>query len=167
MSPGAVTIVASLGAINWLILETLWTKSKLKNGFRIYGAPKGLTVLFSIAIPLFVYGAIANGIENHHERWVSAILLGFAILGVMFFPATILLSHEKVVSLKWLGFKKIEMKWGQVDAVYSIPEDRSIVIQDKNDRHIVHTLLNVDREGFISELRALPPTVLNRITFQL
>ena len=167
MSTSIVTVVVSLGAINWLIFESIWTNSKLRNGFRIYGAPRGLKVLFSIAIPLFVYGAITNGIENHSEIWVSAILLGFAILGVMFFPATILLSREKVVSLSWLGLKRIEMKWGQVEAVYSTPENRSIVIQDKDQRHIVHTLLNVDREGFVSELRMLPPIVADRISFQL
>jgi hypothetical protein len=167
MSSSIITIIVSIGAINWFVAESKWAKSKVKDGYKVYSAPIGLKAVYFTGIPLFIYGAILNSIENPGERWVSAILMTFAILGVAFFPATILLSRERAVSVRWFGLRRIEMNWNEVDAIYSNPEDRSIIIQDKKQRRIIHTILNVDHEGFVSELRLLPATVSKNITFQL
>lgn len=167
MSSSAITIVISLGAIHWFIVESVWTKSKLKNGFRIYSAPKGLKALYFIALPMFVYGAVVNWFENPSEKWVSVILLLIVVMAGYFFPSTILVSRERVVSIRWFGLKKVEMKSNDIDAIYSNPEDRSIIVQDKSQKRIVHTIFNIDREGFIAELRALPPARLGKITFQV
>jgi hypothetical protein len=159
MSSSAITIVISLGAIHWFIVESVWTKSKLKNGYRIYSAPKGLKALYFISLPMFVYGAIVNWIENPSEKWVSGILLAIVVMGGYFFPSTILLSRDRVVSIRWFGLKRVEMNSNDIDAIYSSPEDRSIIVQDKRQKQIVHTIFNVDRESFIAELRALPPAL--------
>jgi hypothetical protein len=166
MSSSTVSIVVSIGVINWLVFESILTKSRSKNGYKVYSAPMGLKILSFVAIPLFIYGAIANNVRNPAERWISAILLLFAILGIAFFPATILLSPEKVVSIFWFGLRRVKMQWSEVEAIYSNPENRSIIIQDKNQHRIVHTVLNVDRAGFIAELRKIS-TASKRITFQL
>jgi|GEM_PF-6325364 hypothetical protein len=167
MSSSAITIIVSLGAINWFIFESMWAKSKLKNGYRIYSAPKGLKLLGLVGIPVFVYGTVANWIENPHEKWVSAILFTMAALFVYFFPPTILLSRQKVISIQWLGFKRVEMNWNDIDAIYSSPENRAVIIQDKNQNRIIHTILNVDRDGFIAELKIASQAASGKITFQL
>lgn len=167
MSSSAVTIVISLGAIHWFIVESVWTKSKLKNGYRVYSTPKGLKALYFVTLPMFLYGAIANWIENPSEKWVSVILLVLVVMAGYFFPSTILLSREKVVSIRWFGLKRVEIKSNDIDAIYSSPEDRSIIVQDKTQKRIIHTIFNVDREGFIAELRALPPALSGKITFQV
>jgi len=167
MSSSIITIIVSIGAINWCVAEARWAKSKVKDGYKVYSALTGLKVLYFTGIPLFVYGAILNCIETPGESWVSATLLTLAILCIVFFPATILLSRERAVSVRWFGLRRMEMNWNEVDAIYSNPEDRSIIIQDKKQQRIIHTILNVDHEGFVSELRLLPATVSKNITFQL
>lgn len=165
MSPSITTIIVSVAAIHWFVFESIWTKSRIKDGYRVFSASWGLKILFFVGIPFFLYGAIVNFFENPHERWVSIILLTFAILGVLFVPTTILLSRERVVSVRWFGLRRIELNWNDVDAIYSDPEKRSIIIEDKNQRRIVHTMLNVNHEGFLDELRLLSTAVSKKITF--
>lgn len=167
MSATAITILVSITAINWFAVESAWTKSKVKNGYKVYSAPRGLKGLSFVGISAFIYGAIVNFCQNPNERWVSGILVVFAALAAYLFPATILLSQDKVIAVKWMGIRKIEMKWDDVDCVYSIPEESSIVIQDKNQNRIVHTIYNIDRAGLIEQVQTLPPQVLSKITIQI
>jgi hypothetical protein len=86
MIQSVVTIVVSIGAINWFLVESRWAKSRVRDGYKVYSAPTGLKALYFTGIPLFIYGALVNSFENPGERWVSVILLAFAILGIAFFP---------------------------------------------------------------------------------
>jgi hypothetical protein len=161
------TIIISVTAINWFALESLWTKSKVRDGYRVFAAPTGLKSLYFIGIPAFIYGAIVSYFGNPNEKWVSALLLIFAVWSGCFLPATILVSREKVMSLRWFGLQKTQMSWNDVEAVYSNPEENSIIVQDKNQNRIVHTIFNIDREGFIEQVKMLPHDILSKITIQL
>jgi len=44
------------------------------------------------------------------------------------------------------------MSWTDVIGVYSDLRDNSIVVTDKFNRTIVHTMYNVDRTGFINQI---------------
>jgi hypothetical protein len=167
MSLRGLTIVVSIGATHWFVLESMWSKAKLRAGYRVYGAPRGLRALYFLAVPLFVYGAAVNYRDNPGERWVSGILLLFAFLCIYFFPATILLSREKLVSVRWLGARRTEMTWTDVNCVYTDPVQNSVIVQDKIQNRIVHTILNVDRDGFLEQIRGLSSDLLSRITLQL
>jgi hypothetical protein len=162
-----IAIVTSIGTINWFVLESLWTKSKLRNGYRVFAPPAGLKFLYFIGIPAFIYGAVVSYLSSPREKWISALLLIIAALCVCFFPATIFVSREKLIAFKWLGMRKMQMNWRDVKAVYSSPESDSIIIQDKNQNRIIHTVLNIDREGFIRQVTQLPKDILSGITIQI
>ncbi len=167
MRTSFAAIIVALGAISWFVLESLWTKSKMRDGYRVFAAPPGLKFLYWIGIPAFIYGAVMSYLENSDDKWISALLFLFSLISIYFFPATISISREKVVSFKWFGIQKIQMNWRDVEAVYSNPEGNSIIVQDKNQNRIVHTIFNVDREGFIKQIELLPEDVLSKITIQI
>ena len=167
MSPRTLTIALAVGAIHWFALEAQWATSKTKNEYREYGIPAGLKLVFCIVNPLLIYGAIVNALKHGGEKWVSILLLIVVFFGIYFIPPTILLSSEKLISIKLFGIKKTSMKWADVTSVYSNPEDNSIIVRDMFDRTIVHTMYNVDRVGFLEELNSLPVRVLANINIRL
>ena len=48
------------------------------------------------------------------------------------------------------------MNWADVVSVYKNPEDNSLIIRDKSNRTIVHTMYNVGREELIHQISELP-----------
>jgi len=166
LSPGTLTIILAVGAIHWFALEAQWATSKVKNGYREYGIPTGLKMLFRIVNPLLIYGAISNVLNNTGEKWVSVVLLVLVSFFIYFMPPTIRCSSEQLISIKWFGIRKTAMKWADVISVYSNPEDNSIIVRDKFDRTIVHTMYNVDRGGFLEQINSLPERVLANLNIR-
>jgi len=141
-------------AVNWFVLESLWTKSKVKNGFNIYSVPMGLKLLLFVTVPALIYGACVNWIEKPAEKWVS-VLLVIVVAGLVYFlPPTILLSRDRAISIRWLGLSKTQIPLRKGVTIYADPKDNTVVVQDEEGRRIVHTIYNVDRAGFVEQLRA-------------
>jgi hypothetical protein len=153
--PSAVLTLLSIGALNWFALEARWAKPKAKEGYIEYSIPFGLKLVFSTVVPLLIYGALANIVDQHGEQWVSLLLVAIALFCAYFTPATILCSSERLISVKWYGIKKIAMNWSEVVSVYRDPQDDSIVVRDKLDRTIVHSMYNVGRVEFIEQITSL------------
>src|SRR5689334_20822337 len=147
-----VGVASAFIAINWFLLESIWAKAKTRGGCKVYPPPMGLRVLFVATIPTMLYGTVASYLQNPRELWVSAILLGTAIFSAYFYPSTIPVCSKGVVSIKWFGLKRVSMPWDQVEAIYAVPEERSIVVQDKEQKQITHTMFNIDRGGFLEEV---------------
>jgi hypothetical protein len=167
MKSSGITIIISIAAINWLTLEAIWTKSKIRKGVTVYSAPKGLKALFGIAIAFALYGALESVLSSPRQWWLSVGLVAFAGFWIYFFPATILVSQKGITSIKGFGVRKLEMDWRDIDAIYSNPEDRSIIVQDKWQRQITHTIYNVDRAGFIDQVRTFSSCLAPKITWQV
>jgi hypothetical protein len=166
MSGTTLTMILSIGAIHWFAAEALWEKSKTRNLYKEYPIPLGLRLLFAVIIPLFIYGSIDN-IRRGGRIWTSALLLAFVLFWTFFTPPKILFSAERIVSIKWYGFKKTTINWRDVIGVFSNPGDNSIVIRDKLDHTIVHTRYNIDRTGFLEQINSLPCHTLSRIVVRL
>ena len=149
-----MSIIIAILAVNWFVLESLWTKSQVKNGFSIYSIPVGLKLLRLVIVPAFIYGACVNWIDNPAEKWVSVLLVLFAVAAICFLPSTILLSRDRVISIKWLGLRKTQILLRKGVTVYADPRDNTIVVQDEQGKRIVHTIYNVDRDRFVEQLRA-------------
>jgi hypothetical protein len=149
-----MSIIIVILAVNWFVLESLWTKSKVKNGFNIYSVPMGLKLLLFVTVPTLIYGACVNWINKPAEKWVSVLLVIIALGLVYFLPSTILLSRDRAISIRWLGLNKTQMLFREGVTVYADPKDNTIVIQDERGKRIVHTIYNVDRAGFVEQLKA-------------
>ncbi len=132
LTSSAVLTVLAISAIHWFALEARWVKPRISNGYTEYPMPRGLKLLFSVVVPLLVYGAAANLLSPDGEKWVQ------------------------LVSIKWYGIRKLSMNWADVVSVYNNPEDNSLTIRDKSNRTIVHTMYNVGRAEFIRQISELP-----------
>lgn len=148
-----MSLLFALFAINWFVLESLWTKSRVKNGFNIYSVPMGLKLLVFVTVPALIYGACANWVNRPTEKWVSGLLVIIALGVVYFLPATILLARDRVISIRWLGLNRTQIPFYKGVTVYADLRDNTIVIQDEKGKRIVHTIYNVDRSGFVEQLR--------------
>jgi hypothetical protein len=160
-------VVVVILAVHWFAIEALWAKAKVRDGCRVYSAPTGLRILCFITIPSMWYGTVANYIENPGERWVSVLLFAVSLLILYFFPSTILVCDEQIMAIKWFGLKRISMTWDEVEAIYRVPEERSIVVQDKQQSQIAHSMFNIDRAGFLRQVSAIPQATSGRITLRL
>jgi hypothetical protein len=156
VTPSAVLTVLTIGAINWFALEARWVKPRTSHGYTEYPMPGALKLIFSLIVPLLLYGAIANLLSPHGEKWVSVLLIALALFCLYFTPATILCSQDRLVSIKWYGIRKVSMNWADVVSVYKNPEDNSLTIRDQSNRTIVHTMYNVGRTEFIHQISELP-----------
>ncbi|SRR6266436_6003888 len=156
LTSSAVLTVLAISAIHWFALEARWVKPRISNGYTEYPMPRGLKLLFSVVVPLLVYGAAANLLSPDGEKWVSILLIALALFCLYFTPATILCSRDQLVSIKWYGIRKLSMNWADVVSVYNNPEDNSLTIRDKSNRTIVHTMYNVGRAEFIRQISELP-----------
>jgi hypothetical protein len=167
MTSSMLTITVSIGAVSWFAIEALWTRAKTRDGYCVYCAPKGLRILYFSAVPAFIYGAIVNCLNDSGERWVSLLLLACTTSFIYAFPATILVSQKQIMSVRWFGIKTTKMDWREADCIYLIPENNSVVVQDKQQRRIVHTAHHIDRAGFIEQVRQLPNPILARLTVRI
>jgi hypothetical protein len=156
LTSSAVLTVIAISAIHWFALEARWVKPKISNGYTEYPMPRGLKLLFSVVVPLLVYGAVANLLSPDGEKWVSILLIALALFCLYFTPATILCSRDQLVSVKWYGIRKVSMNWADVVSVYKNPEDNSITIRDQSNHTILHTMYNVGRTEFIHQISELP-----------
>ena len=118
--------------------------------------PSGLKLLFSVAVPVLLYRAVANLLSPVGAKWVSLLLVVLALFCLYFTPAIILCSRDRLVSIKWYGIRKVSMNWADVVSVYKNPEDNSLTIRDQSNRTIVHTMYNVGRTEFIQQISELP-----------
>jgi len=59
------------------------------------------------------------------------------------------------------------MKWEDVEAIYAVPEQQAIVVQDKQQNQISHGIFNVDRTGFVNQISRLPQAASGRINLRL
>jgi len=149
-----MSIIIAILAVNWFVLESLWTKSKVKNGFNIYSVPMGLKLLLFVTAPALIYGACVNWINNPAEKWVSVLLVIIVVGGVNFLPSTILVSRDRAISIRWFGLSKTQISFHKGVTVYADPKDNTIVVQNEEGKRIVHTIYNVDRAGFVEQLKA-------------
>ena len=159
----AALIVLAIGGIHRFAFEARWAKPRTKNGYTEYPMPRSLKLLFSVVIPLLIYGSIANLLNRDGEKWVSILLIAIVFFCLYFTPATIICSSDRLISIKWYGIKKVSLNWSDVISVYLNPEDNSITIRDKFDRTIVHTTYNVGRADFIGQITRLPYEIAKMI----
>lgn len=153
---GTMVILLAVGAINWFSLQARWARPRTRDGYTEYPIPRALTLVLSFAISSLIYGSIANILKPGGERWVSVLLISFALFCAYFTPATILCSRERLISIKWYGIKRVSIDWPDVISAYLNPQDNSITVRDKFDRTIVHTSYNVGRSQFIEQVSNLP-----------
>ncbi len=159
---GRAVLVLVLGSIHWFMLEAKWAGPKSKRGYTVYSLPIGLKVLFSAVIPLLFYGSVDNLWNQHGEWWVSLTLITLGVFIFAFVPPTILCSPEKLVSVRWLGIRKVSINWPDVVSMFFNPEDNSITIVDKADRSIEHTAYNVGRSQFLDQIAKFAPSSIVR-----
>ena len=152
MSTSALAIIVTVGAVAWIVLEGAWSRVQLSNGYKVYTPTLSIRIVLFILIPLFTYGCVENIFQNPHDKWISAILFTVVVGAIYYFPPTVALSRSTIVSVRWLGLKRINMKWQDVGAIYD-GLNNSIYVLDKDQRQIEYTIFNIDRSGFISELQ--------------
>lgn len=167
MTSSGLTIALALGAIHWFAIESQVAKARNKNGYQEYPIASGLKFLTIALYPMLIYGTVENYLTPGSDKWISGLLIVALFFCIYFLPATIVCSSEYLISIRWYGLRKTSMNWSDVIGVFSNPEDNSIIVRDKFDRTIVHTMYNIDRPGFVSQIKSLPARELDHIAIRL
>src|SRR5579883_1854408 len=118
MSSSVVTILATATVLNWITFEALWSKAKKRAGKIIYPLARSFRCLLLLGIPTLTYGAVDSYVRQPKDWWLSALLLTIALFAAFVFPATIVVSQEKIVSRKWFGIRQVQINWGEIEAIY-------------------------------------------------
>ena len=145
-----ITIVLPIAAVYLVAREALMERAKLKLGLAIFPTVLSLRVLSVLGPVMFLYASyqIARTAKTHFDYFLTAIMIGFAVLSVYTEQGTISVSDEGVFFRRWYGIRKCNIVWTDVRSAVSSRAVKTITVFSTDGRSIVHTQWHVAPSTF-------------------
>jgi len=153
-----ITIVLPIAAAYLVAREALLERAKLKAGLTIFPTILSLRVLSVVGLVMFLYGSyqIAKAAQGQFDYFLTAVMVGFALLSVYTEQGTILVLDEGILFRRWYGLRTCYMAWTDVQSAVSSKAFRTITVFSKDGRSIVHTQCHVAPSTFEAVLGPRP-----------
>ncbi|HEX3892600.1 MAG TPA: hypothetical protein VHW46_08510 [Terracidiphilus sp.] len=107
--------------------------------------------LFIGCLTFVTLSALAHGIKSGTDLAVPALCVGFILLLLMVFPATIIANEQGIEQIYWLRGRK-HIAWHDVKNVSLNEKYNELRIDSKTGVKIVHTRQLPDRKRLLNEL---------------
>jgi hypothetical protein len=145
-----ITIVLSIAAVYLVARQALIERAKRKPGLAIFPTVLSLRALSVLGPVMFLYTAyqIARTAQTHFDYFLTAIIIGFAVLSVYTEQGTISVSDEGVFFRRWYGLRKCNIQWKDVRSAVSSRAVKTITVLSNDGRSIVHTQWHVAPSTF-------------------
>jgi hypothetical protein len=143
-------IVLAIAAVHFVTREALMERAKLKAGVAIFPTIISFRVL-SVAGPLmFLYGSyqIERTAQTRFDNFLTAIMIGFAVLTFCSEQGTIRVSDEGIFFRRWYGIRKCHIAWKDARSAVSSRVLKTITVFSSDGRSIVHTRWHVAPSTF-------------------
>jgi hypothetical protein len=116
----------------------------------------GMRILFSAGTVAMFYGAmvVAPSKDAARDWWVSTLLVGLGMFAVASWPAEIGVSDSASYIKKLFRSRKNKLRVERDRVRCLLSCEKSVGVVSKSGCTIRHTMYDIDRTGFISQLEA-------------